>query len=102
MNPCAPFIRRPVMTGVLSAALVIFGAVAYRHLPVSELPNIDYPTIAVFANLPGVSARVMAASVAAPRERRFHSVPRPPPMSSGSTLGSTAITLHFALTPDIA
>ena len=101
MNPCAPFIRRPVMTGVLSAALVIFGAVAYRHLPVSELPNIDYPTIAVFANLPGASARVMAASVAAPLERRFSSIPGLTSMSSGSTIGSSVITLQFALTRNI-
>ena len=74
VNLCAPFVRRPVMTGVLAASLVIFGAVAYRHLPVSKLPNVDYPTVAVFASLPGASPKTMAAAVAAPIERRFSSI----------------------------
>lgn len=101
MNICAPFIRRPVMTGVLAAALLIFGAVAYRHLPVSELPNIDYPTIAVLASLPGASPRTMAASVAAPLERRFSSIPGLTAMSSSSTAGATTITLQFELARNI-
>jgi HAE1 family hydrophobic/amphiphilic exporter-1 len=101
VNLCAPFIERPVMTGVLAASLLIFGAVAYRHLPVSELPNVDYPTIAVFVTLPGASPKTMAAAVAAPLERRFSSIAGLTSMGSSSTTGDTTITLRFELTRSI-
>jgi multidrug efflux pump subunit AcrB len=74
MNISAPFIQRPVMTTVLAVALVILGVFAYRHLPVSELPNVDFPTISVSASLPGANPRNIAASIAMPLERRFGTI----------------------------
>ena len=94
-------IRRPVMTTLLMAAFVIFGAIAYRGLPVSELPSVDFPTISVSANLPGASPETMAAAVATPLEAQFSTIAGLADMSSVSARGATSITLQFALDRDI-
>jgi HAE1 family hydrophobic/amphiphilic exporter-1 len=94
-------IRRPVMTTLLMAAFVIFGLAAYRLLPVSELPNVDFPTISVTANLPGASPETMAAAVATPLEGQFATISGIDSMSSVSSQGSTRITLQFNLDRDI-
>ncbi|HEX3481918.1 MAG TPA: efflux RND transporter permease subunit [Kofleriaceae bacterium] len=101
MNLSAPFIRRPVATILLSAALVIAGAVAFAVLPVSPLPQIDFPTISVSAALPGASAEIMAATVATPLERQLTRIAGITEMTSTSSLGTTAITLQFDLGRDI-
>ncbi|HRH80040.1 MAG TPA: efflux RND transporter permease subunit [Thiobacillaceae bacterium] len=94
-------IRRPVMTTLLMAALLVFGIIAYRFLPVSELPNVDFPTISVSANLPGASPETMAASVATPLEAQFSTIAGVKDMSSVSAQGATTITLQFELDRDI-
>ena len=94
-------IRRPVMTTLLMAAFVIFGVIAYRALPVSELPSVDFPTISVTANLPGASPETMAASVATPLEAQFSTIAGLDNMSSTSARGATSITLQFSLDRDI-
>jgi HAE1 family hydrophobic/amphiphilic exporter-1 len=94
-------IRRPVMTTLLMAAFVIFGVIAYRALPVSELPSVDFPTISVTANLPGASPETMAASVATPLEAQFSTIAGLDNMSSTSARGATSITLQFSLERDI-
>jgi len=94
-------IRRPVMTTLLMAAFLIFGVIAYRALPVSELPNVDFPTIAVTAQLPGASPETMAAAVATPLEGQFSTISGLDSMTSTSAQGSTTITLQFALDRDI-
>ncbi len=94
-------IRRPVMTTLLMAAFVIFGILAYRALPVSELPSVDFPTISVSANLPGASPETMAASVATPLEAQFSTIAGLDNMSSVSARGATSITLQFSLERDI-
>jgi HAE1 family hydrophobic/amphiphilic exporter-1 len=91
------FIRRPVMTTVVMCAILIFGAMAYRLLPVSDLPNVDFPTIQVSASLPGANPDTMAASVATPLEKEFSTIAGVDSMTSSSGLGSTSITLQFAL-----
>jgi len=101
MNISALFIRRPVTTTLLMAAILIFGIMGYRLLPVSDLPNVDYPTINVTANLPGASPQTMASSVATPLEREFSTIAGIESMSSNSTLGSTSITITFDLSRDI-
>jgi multidrug efflux pump len=101
MNLSAPFIRRPVATILLSAALVIAGAAAFAVLPVSPLPRIDFPTISVAAALPGASAEIMAATVATPLERQLTRIAGITEMTSTSSLGTTAITLQFDLGRDI-
>jgi HAE1 family hydrophobic/amphiphilic exporter-1 len=90
-------IRRPVMTTLLMAALVIFGIVAYPRLPVNELPNVDFPTINISASLPGASPETMASSVATPLEAQLSTVAGIDSMTSSSSLGSTTITVTFAL-----
>ncbi|HEX6549647.1 MAG TPA: efflux RND transporter permease subunit, partial [Gammaproteobacteria bacterium] len=100
-NLSAPFIHRPVMTTVLMSALLIFGLVAYFTLPVSELPNVDFPTINVSANLPGADPETMAASVATPLERQFSTIAGVDSMNSVSSTGHTSITLQFDLSRDI-
>ncbi|NKF22578.1 efflux RND transporter permease subunit [Solimonas marina] len=95
------FIRRPVATTTLMVALVLFGIFAYRSLPVAELPNVDFPTIRVSASLPGADPDTMAATVATPLERQFTQIPGIDSMISSSTLGSTNITLQFALNRNI-
>src|SRR6185436_19515590 len=71
MNISEPFVRRPVMTGLVMISILVFGLVAYRLLPVSDLPNVDFPTIQVNAELPGASSETMAAAVATPLEKQF-------------------------------
>ena len=101
MNISGPFIRRPVMTTMLMAALIIFGMTAYYTLPVSELPNVDFPTVSVSANLPGADPQTMAAAVATPLERQFSAIPGVSSMDSVSSTGSTRITLQFDLDRNI-
>jgi multidrug efflux pump len=101
MNLCAPFIRRPVGTTLLTVAVALVGAVAYSVLPVSPLPQVDFPTIQVNAGLPGGSAQVMASSVATPLERQFAHIAGITEMTSSSQLGNTNVTLQFDLSRDI-
>ena len=93
----APFIRRPVATSLLTIAVAMAGAVAFTVLPVSPLPQVDFPTIAVAASLPGASAEIMASSVAAPLERQFGHIAGLTEMTSSSSLGTTSVTLQFDL-----
>ncbi|MBI4623683.1 MAG: efflux RND transporter permease subunit, partial [Verrucomicrobia bacterium] len=97
MNLPALCIRRPVMTTLLTAALCVFGAMAYTFLPVSDLPNVDFPTIVVTASLPGATPETMASAVAKPLEQQFSTIAGIDSMTSTSTLGITAVTLQFAL-----
>src|SRR3954471_15492486 len=101
MNIPELFIRRPVMTTLITAAVTIFGLMAYEKLPVSDLPNIDFPTISVSANLPGASPETMASSVATPLEQQLSTIAGVDSMTSTSSLGSTQITLQFNLDRDI-
>lgn len=101
MNLTEIFIRRPVMTILLMAGIVIFGLFGYFSLPVNDLPVIDFPTIQVGANLPGASPATMASSVAAPLERQFSTIPGLDNMTSSSQRGETRLTLQFALDRDI-
>jgi multidrug efflux pump len=101
MNISQPFIHRPIGTALLTAAVGLAGAVAFRLLPVSPLPNVDFPTISVNASLPGASPETMAASVATPLERQFGRIAGVTEMTSSSGLGSTSITLQFDLGRDI-
>jgi multidrug efflux pump len=101
MSLSAPFIDRPVATVLLTAAIALAGAVAFSVLPVSPLPQIDFPTITVAAAFPGASPETMASSVAAPLERQFGRVAGVTEMTSTSTLGTTAITLQFDLNRNI-
>ena len=101
MNVCEPFIRRPVATTLLMVAIALAGAVAFRLLPVSPLPQVDFPTISVNAQLPGASPETMASSVATPLERQFGRIAAVTEMTSSSTLGATSITLQFDLNRDI-
>src|SRR5881394_324237 len=95
------FIRRPVMTTLVMFAILLFGVVGYRSLPVSDLPSVDYPTINVSANLPGASPSTMASSVATPLEKQFSTIAGIDSMSSVSALGSSQITIQFSLSRDI-
>ena len=97
MTPSRPFILRPVATSLLMVAVVIGGAVAYRQLPISALPEVDYPTIQVMTFYPGASPDVMATSVTAPLERQFGQMPGLKQMTSTSSFGSSVITLQFDL-----
>ncbi len=97
MSISAPFIRRPVATSLLAAAVMLAGMAAYFQLPVAPLPRVDYPTLQVSASLPGASPETMASSVATPLERRFGRIAGLTEMTSMSTLGSTSITLQFDL-----
>ncbi len=97
MNICGPFIRRPVMTTLLMVGLLLFGVAAYHLLPVSELPNVDFPTLQVSAGLPGASPETMASSVATPLEREFSTIAGLDSMTSTSAQGTTQITLQFAM-----
>ncbi|MEN6534367.1 MAG: efflux RND transporter permease subunit [Bryobacteraceae bacterium] len=97
MNFSELFIRRPVATSLLMLAIALFGFVAYRGLPVSDLPNVDFPTIYVSASLPGANPDTMASAVATPLEKQFSTIEGLDSMTSTSTLGSTSITLQFSL-----
>ena len=101
MNISEPFIRRPIATSLLMAALAMAGMVAFPLLPVAPLPQVDFPTIQVSVQLAGGSPDTMAATVAAPLERRFGQIAGVTQMTSTSTLGSTSITLQFDLNRDI-
>ena len=101
MNISGPFIRRPVATSLLTAALLLSGALAYRLLPVSPMPNVVYPVIYVQTNLPGASPETMASAVATPLERMFGRIAGVTQMTSSSQLGSTQIVLVFDLGRDI-
>src|SRR5881296_3799616 len=96
MNP-ELYIRRPVLTTLLMAAILIFGIMAYRLLPVSDLPNVDFPTIQVQAALPGASPETMASAVATPLEKQFTTIAGIDSMTSSSAQGLTAITIQFSL-----
>ena len=87
MNLTELFIKRPVMTALVMMGILLFGVVGYRALPVSDLPNIDFPTLQVQANLPGASPETMAASVATPLERQFSTIPGLDSMTSSSGRG---------------
>ncbi len=91
------FIKRPIMTTLVMAAILIFGIFAYRLLPVSDLPNVDFPTIQVNANLPGASPETMASSVATPLEKQFSTIAGIDSMTSSNSLGNTSITIQFNL-----
>ncbi|WP_394829499.1 multidrug efflux RND transporter permease subunit [Pendulispora albinea] len=101
MNISAPFIQRPIATSLLAAAVLIAGIVAYSFLPVAPLPRVDFPTIAISANLPGASPETMASAVATPLERRFGRIAGVTEITSNSTLGSTSIALQFDLDRDV-
>ncbi|EPR38722.1 acriflavin resistance protein [Desulfovibrio sp. X2] len=101
MNISEPFIRRPVMTTLVMAAMLLFGIVGYIQLPVSDLPNVDFPTILVRAELPGANPETMASSVAAPLEREFATISGIDSMSSVSGVGQTRITIQFNLDRNI-
>ena len=101
MNLAEPFIRRPVMTTLVMLAILLAGVMGYRNLPVSELPNVDFPTIQVMASLPGASPETMASAVATPLEKQFATIAGIDSMTSTSALGSTRITVQFNLNRDI-
>lgn len=101
MNICEPFIRRPIATSLLMLAITIFGLVAFMELPVSRLPNVDFPTIQVTAGLPGADPGTMAAAVATPLERQFSGISGLDSISSSSGFGSTQISLQFDLNRNI-
>src|ERR1700726_2548105 len=98
MNLSAAFIERPIATSLLMAAIALFGTVAYRALPVSDLPNVDFPTLLVTASLPGASPDTMASAVATPLENQFSTIAGLESMTSVNSLGSTQVTLEFSLT----
>jgi multidrug efflux pump len=101
MSISSPFIRRPVATTLLTVAVALAGAVAFNFLPVSPLPQVDFPTISIAASLPGASPEIMASSVATPLERQFGRIAGITEMTSSSFLGTTSITLQFDLNRDI-
>src|SRR5580700_4280305 len=101
MSLTALFIRRPVMTTLVMLGVLIFGLIAYTGLPVSDLPTVDFPTISVNASLPGASPETMAATVATPLEKQMSAIAGIDNITSISTLGSSQITLQFALDRNI-
>src|ERR1700723_3803317 len=98
MNFSETFIRRPSATSLMMAAIALFGMVAYQSLPVSDLPNVDFPTLLVTAALPGAGPETMGASVATPLENQFSMIAGLQAMTSVNSLGSTQVTLEFDLT----
>src|SRR6187431_3152204 len=101
MSLSSPFIYRPVGTTLLTLAITLAGALGYGLLPVSPLPQVDFPTIQVSANLPGASPETMASAVATPLERQFGRIAGVTEMTSSSGLGSTSVVLQFDLSRDI-
>src|SRR5215469_10552183 len=97
MNLSEAFIKRPIATSLLMAAIALFGTVAYRSLPVSDLPNVDFPTLLVTASLPGASPDTMASAVATPLENQFSTIAGVESMTSVNSLGQTQVTLEFDL-----
>src|SRR6266700_2666125 len=101
MNISEPFIRRPIATTLLMAAIAFVGIAAYPFLPVAPLPQVDFPTIQVSANWQGASAETMATSVASPLERQFAQIPGITQMTSQSALGATTVVIQFNLSRNI-
>ena len=101
MSVAELFIRRPVMTTLCSLAIVLFGLMAYRLLPVNDLPNVDFPTIQVRASLPGANPDTIASSIATPLEKQFTTISGLDSMTSTSIQGSSSITLQFNLSRNI-
>src|ERR1700752_2089966 len=101
MNLSEPFIRRPVMTAVLTLSVILFGVLAYRRLPVNDLPVVDYPVITVNASYPGASPDTVAANIATPLERQFMQINGLELVTSQSTQGNVNLTLQFALNKSI-
>ncbi len=101
MNIAELFIRRPIMTTLVMASILIFGLFAYRLIPVSDLPNVDFPTIQVSANLPGANPDTMASAVATPLERQFSTIAGVDSMTSTNGTGTTRITIQFDLSRNI-
>src|SRR6266700_7820721 len=101
MNLSAPFIHRPIATALLMAGLLLCGLVTYRLLPVAALPNVNFPTIQVTAQLPGADPQTMASSVATPLEQQFSQIPGVTQLTSSSALGFTQITVQFDLSRDV-
>ena len=101
MSLSTPFIERPVATSLLMAGILLVGAVAFPLLPVAPLPQVDFPTISVSANLPGASPETMASTVATPLEQQFSQIPGLTQLSSSSALGYTQVVVQFDLTRDI-
>src|SRR5229473_2188046 len=101
MSISAPFIKRPVATALLTMALALAGSIAYGLLPVSPLPQVEFPTISVNASLPGASPETMASAVATPLERQFGRIAGVTEMTSTSNLGATSVVLQFDLNRDI-
>src|SRR6202020_41620 len=101
MSPSRPFILRPVATSLLMVAILLAGGVAYKQLPVSALPQVDYPTIQVQTFYPGASPQVMASSVTSPLERQVGQIPGLSQMTSTSSGGGSVITLQFTLAESI-
>jgi HAE1 family hydrophobic/amphiphilic exporter-1 len=101
VNISENFIRRPIATSLLMAGIALFGVIAYRALPVSDLPQVDYPTITVSASLPGANPDTMASAVATPLERQFTTIAGLDSMISSSAQGNTNITLQFTLDREI-
>jgi HAE1 family hydrophobic/amphiphilic exporter-1 len=101
MNLSEIFIRRPIATSLLMAAIAMFGVLAYQTLAVSDLPSVDFPTINVQANLPGADPETMASSVATVLERQFTTIAGVDSMTSSSSTGGTQITLQFTLDRDL-
>jgi HAE1 family hydrophobic/amphiphilic exporter-1 len=97
MNLSKIFIERPVMTALVCLAILIFGTISFRALPVAALPSVDYPTISVGAFVPGASPETMASSVATPLEREFSTIAGISAMNSVNSIGSTSITVQFSL-----
>src|SRR5256714_2749299 len=97
MNVSETFIERPIATSLLMAAIGLFGMVAYRSLAVSDLPNVDFPTLLVTASLPGANPETMASAVATPLENQFSTIAGLESMTSVNSLGNTQITLEFDL-----
>src|SRR5690348_13533947 len=101
MSPSRIFILRPITTSLLMVAILLVGFVAYRQLPVSALPQVDYPTIQVVTSYPGAAPDVMSSSVTAPLERQFGQIPGLSEMTSTSSFGNSVITLQFTLEQNI-
>src|SRR5580658_4268986 len=100
-NISAPFIRRPVATSLLTAAILLAGALAFKFLPVAPLPQVEFPTVSVNASLPGASPETMASAIATPLERQFGRIAAISEMTSSSQLGSTSITMQFDLNRNV-
>src|SRR6059058_5167553 len=101
MHFSAPFIRRPVATFLMSWAVILAGAVAYKLLPVASLPQVEFPVISVGAGLPGADPNTMASAVATPLERQFARIAGVNQMTSASSTGASSISLQFDLSRDI-